>query len=79
MKKGSRSQNRRPSAFFVGSDDEDDEDGGGGDGKVERLARDGTLKSLKVNELKEYLKSQRLPVGGNKNELIERITRHVCD
>lgn len=44
---------------------------------VEQLAADGKLKSLKVDVLKAYLKKHRLPVGGKKEDLIQRITRHV--
>jgi hypothetical protein len=39
----------------------------------ESMARRGTLKSLKIPELKAFLSSRRLPVGGKKDELIERI------
>ena len=71
-----RDQKRRPGPVFGGSDD-DEEDGGGG-GKVEQMARNGTLKSLNMSELKDYLRSQRLPVSGKKDDLLERISRHVC-
>lgn len=40
----------------------------------ESMARRGTLKSLKVPELKAFLSSRNLPVGGKKDELIARVT-----
>jgi len=46
-------------------------------GDVEQWLREGDLKSLKVNDLKEYLKSKGLPTGGKKDDLVDRALNHL--
>ena len=44
---------------------------------VQVLAASGKLGTLKVDDLKPYLKANGLKVTGKKDELIERITEYV--
>lgn len=41
--------------------------------KVQQLGREGKLKILTVPELKCYLKAHNKPVGGKKDQLIDRL------
>jgi len=47
-------------------------------GDIEQKIREGELKKVTVNDLKEYCKSKKLPTGGKKEDLVDRVLNYLA-